>query len=345
MNIAVLVSGGVDSSVSLRLLKDAGHDVTAFYLKIWLEDELSHLNACPWQEDLDFIREVCRSCDTKLEVVSMQTAYYNRVVEHTIAEAAAGRTPNPDIWCNSRIKFGLFLEQFPDFDKVASGHYAQVKADDGQFCLYQSPDPVKDQTYFLAQLNAALLPKLMFPIGHLFKSEVRKLASDFSLVNATRKDSQGICFLGKFKYRDFLAHYLGTKTGPILEFETKEKIGDHEGHWFYTKGQRKGIKLGQGPWYVVEKDVHQNIVYVSKQYFDDHHHRKSFSVDKVNWYKLPKDPANLQLKLRHGPNFSSGSMDLTTNQIQLETNDLGLASGQLAAFYEDGWCLGSGVIV
>ncbi len=154
MKIAVLVSGGVDSSVALKLLKDHGHNVTAFYLKIWLEDELSYLGDCPWETDLAYVRAVCKKLDVPLEVVSLQKEYHEQVVKYTIAEIKAGRTPNPDILCNSRIKFGMFLNTIdPSFEKVATGHYAQVREKSGHLAIVPAPDPVKDQSYFLSHLN------------------------------------------------------------------------------------------------------------------------------------------------------------------------------------------------
>lgn len=344
MTIAVLVSGGVDSSVSLRLLKEAGHPIEAFYLKIWLEDELTYLNSCPWEEDLDYLRKVCGAAGVKLNVVSAQRDYFDRVVEHTIAEVKAGRTPNPDVWCNNRIKFGFFLEQFPDFEKVASGHYAQTGFLNSQICLRQAPDPVKDQTYFLAHLPPHLLHRIVFPIGHLPKTEVRKLAKDYDLANALRKDSQGICFLGKFKYRDFVAHYLGTREGNFVEFETGSVVAKHDGYWFYTKGQRKGLGLSGGPWFVVDKNIESNTVFISKQYFEPHLERKSFRVENLKWFAPPEPGQTLQIKLRHGPKFMEGHIDLNTCQVSLKENDQGIAPGQLAVFYSEGWCLGAGTI-
>ncbi len=199
MKIAVLLSGGVDSSVALRLVKQAGHrDIAAFYLKIWLEDELAYLGNCPWEEDLKYTRAVCEQAGVPLNVVSLQTEYQERVVSAAVEELRAGRTPSPDIWCNQRIKFGLFCEKIdPGFDKIVSGHYAQVEERGVLRLLKRSPDPVKDQTYFLCALNQKQLGRLWFPIGHLRKDGVRRLAREYDLPNRDRKDSQGICFLGK----------------------------------------------------------------------------------------------------------------------------------------------------
>src|SRR5690606_7733793 len=165
MKIAVLVSGGVDSSVALQLLKNQGHDVTAFYLKIWLEDELSYLGDCPWQEDLSYVTQVCEQLGVPLEIMSLQKEYKDEVVAHTIEQVKKGYTPNPDILCNQRIKFGLFLEKIDEsFEKVASGHYAQIREKDGVVELFQSSDLIKDQTYFLSHLSQKQLQRVMFPI-------------------------------------------------------------------------------------------------------------------------------------------------------------------------------------
>ncbi|PYM10217.1 MAG: tRNA 2-thiouridine(34) synthase MnmA, partial [Verrucomicrobia bacterium] len=233
MKIAVLLSGGVDSSVALRLVKQAGNrDVTAFYLKIWLEDELAYLGNCPWEEDLKYARTVCEQAGVPLKVVSLQTEYQERVVADAVEELRAGRTPSPDIWCNQRIKFGLFFEKIEGgFDRIVSGHYAQVE-ERGDVCLLKrSPDPVKDQTYFLCALHQKQLRRLWFPIGHLHKDEVRQLAREYDLPNRDRKDSQGICFLGKIRYPEFVRHHLGERAGELVELETGRTLAEHRGFW------------------------------------------------------------------------------------------------------------------
>lgn len=348
MKIAVLTSGGVDSSVALRLLEEQDHDVTAFYLKIWLEDELDYLNQCPWEEDLNYIRGVCREANVKLEVLSMQTAYYQRVVEHCISEVKLGRTPNPDVFCNTRIKFGMFLEQITGFDAVASGHYAKTRIVDGKTHLVATPDVVKDQTYFLANLPTHKLDKILFPVGDLPKSQVRDLAHLFNLPNKDRKDSQGICFLGKFKYRDFLKHYLGTKSGNFIDQETGRTLGQHDGFWFYTPGQRQGIGLSGGPWYVVGKSVDDNTVFISKNYYDADLKRDSFTIDSCNWFSghPPQNP-NLEVKMRHGPHRHQCQIDVQSDgkvKVRLHSQDQGIAAGQFAVFYDNDLCLGAGVI-
>lgn len=349
MKIAVLVSGGVDSSVALRLLKDQGHDLTAFYLKIWLEDELSYLGDCPWEEDLGYVTKVCEQAHVPLHVIPLQKEYWDRVVAYTVAEVQAGRTPSPDILCNQHIKFGCFFDKIDaSYEKVATGHYAQLEEQDGLFLLKKAKDSFKDQTYFLSQLNQCQLSRALFPIGHLVKSEVRALAAQYNLPNKDRKDSQGICFLGKIEFSEFIKHHLGVHNGDLVEHETRTVVGQHEGFWYFTIGQRKGIGLSGGPWYVVAKDPAKNIVYISRQYFSQDKQRNVVYVNFFNWIAgYPPDNTVLQVKLRHGESLYTCSLELidrTHGIVHLESRDQGIAPGQFAVFYDKDLCLGSGVI-
>lgn len=354
MKIAVLVSGGVDSSVALRLLQEQGHQLTAFYLKIWLEDELSFMGTCPWEEDLLFVRSVCEQAGVPLEVVSLQKEYWEHVVAYTIAEVKKGNTPNPDVLCNSRIKFGFFadylIHNYADqFDKIASGHYAQVFEDDGVTQLICAPDPIKDQTYFLSYLTQQQLRKLTFPIGHLQKSQVREYARAFDLPNKERKDSQGICFLGKISFREFIAYHVGERSGDLIEYETGKKVGTHKGFWFYTIGQRQGIGLAGGPWYVIKKDALHNMVFISRSYYDPEKMRDTFVVGQCNWIagQVPTE-RELLLKLRHGKTFHQASVVYRADglvEVTLAERDQGIAPGQFAVFYYNAVCLGSGTII
>ena len=349
--VAALVSGGVDSSVALCLLKEQGYDITAFYLKIWLEDELAYLGSCPWQEDLKYIEEVCAKLGVKLEVVSLQAEYWSEVVSYTISQIKAGLTPNPDILCNQRIKFGAFFNKIsPHFKFVATGHYAQIERKDNITYLCTALDKVKDQTYFLSHLNQEQLARALFPIGHLYKTEVRQLAKKFDLPNQDRKDSQGICFLGKLKFAEFVKFHLGEKIGDLVEFETNKILGQHNGYWFFTLGQRQGLGLSGGPWYVVSKDVHKNIVYISKQYYSSEKERKIFYVSQPNW--IPSKP-NLDqtfgIKLRHGPNFNQAELTRANPdylQVTLKDQEHSITTGQFAVFYDIShkYCLGGVVI-
>lgn len=343
--VALLLSGGVDSSVALNLLvrdieknPQSRYNVTAFYLKIWLADELSHLGECPWEDDYMQCVAVCQQLNVPLETISLQSEYQQKVISYTVAEAQAGRTPNPDILCNSRIKFGCFYEAVADrnFDFVATGHYAQlirsesshavmVDVDDerdveddkesGRLLtnpvrLLRAPDPVKDQSYFLCALTQEQLQRVLFPIGHLQKSEVRALAEQWKLPNRHRPDSQGLCFLGKIKFNDFLGSYLPDRPGPIVDAATGERLGTHRGVWYHTVGQRKGLgkvltptATSKGPWYVVAKDPATDSVFCSNQYDEDifTSSRSNFTVENIHWIS-GHAPLSLLASTRHALN-------------------------------------------
>ncbi|MHB9012610.1 MAG: tRNA 2-thiouridine(34) synthase MnmA [Ignavibacteriaceae bacterium] len=349
MKIAVLLSGGVDSSVAMRLLKDQGHDLTAFYLKIWLQDEFSFLGECPWEEDLKYARSACQQAEIPLEVIPLQTEYWETVVTYTISEIKEGRTPNPDIFCNSLIKFGQFYEKIDSsFEKVASGHYARVELKNGKYQLSMSPDPIKDQTYFLAYLTQRQLSRAMFPIGSYNKSEVRDLAHQYQLPTMDRRDSQGICFLGQIKFNEFVKHHLGEIKGEIIDLGSGKKLGVHNGYYFYTIGQRSGLGLSGGPWYVVKKDIKENLVYVSRE--DQALREKDFfTASKFNWISEERPSTkDLKVKIRHGAKMFSCQLTFTdedTAEIKLDRPDQGIAPGQFAVFYQSDLCLGSGIIL
>ncbi len=349
MKIAVLVSGGVDSSVALHMLKAQGNDVTAFYLKIWLEDELSFLGECPWEKDLSYVRAVCKQLNVPLEIISLQKEYWDTVVSYTVDQVKKGRTPNPDVLCNQYVKFGFFLDRIDGtYDKVASGHYAQLVDYDNELVSLQcSPDQIKDQTYFLSQMSQKQLQRVLFPIGHLTKQEIREYAQQVDLPTKDRKDSQGICFLGKLKFREFVAYYVGIKKGDLVEYETNKIVGRHDGYWFYTIGQRQGIGLSGGPWYVVDKAIDINTVFISSNYYSSEKKRDNFFVTNLNWIIKVPENSNVQVKLRHGQHRSDCMIAKVFDdryKILLSEQDQGIADGQFAVFYDDNVCLGSGTI-
>lgn len=349
MNCAVLVSGGVDSSLALALLKEQGHHVEAFYLKIWLEDELSSLGSCPWEEDLSFVRALCSHYNVPLHIIPLQAEYHDRVVSYVISEIKAGRTPNPDIMCNEHIKFGAFFDaiDLSKFDMVASGHYAQIIEKNDVHLLARAPDPIKDQTYFLCNLSEVQRKKIVFPIGHLTKEQVRQEALKRNLPSAQRKDSQGICFLGKFKFKDFLTHHCGQKSGAFVEYETGKELGIHEGHWFFTIGQRSGITLSGGPWYVVSKDPEKNSVFISNKYSLIDALRSQFEVNNIIWHSPCIDFNNLSVKIRHRAQPVACQLISSKNSsysVLLSKKDQGIAPGQFAVFYNDDICIGRAVI-
>ncbi len=350
MKIAMLLSGGVDSSVALGLLRAAGHtELTAYYLKIWLEDELAFLGQCPWEGDLEYVRAVCAHWQVPLEIIPLQAEYHQAIVEFALAELRAGRTPSPDILCNARIKFGAFRDRVAGrADLVASGHYARLtESPAGRMQLRRGPDPVKDQTYFLSRLSQDQLRRLRFPIGHLTKLEVRALAEEWQLPTRHRPDSQGICFLGKIKFFDFVRAHLGTHPGPIVDLATGRELGTHPGYWFFTIGQRQGLRLGGGPWYVARKDTSTHTIYVAHA---DRHldiAPRSFQVDDLHWIDAP--PANAQglVKLRHGPHLIPAQWapaDADSWRVTLDTPDPGIAPGQTCVFYDGDLCLGAGTM-
>jgi len=349
MKIAVLVSGGVDSSVALALLQQQGHDLTAFYLKIWLEDELSFLGSCPWEQDLSFVRGVCEQLNIPLQVISMQKTYHNRVVDYMIKEVHKGNTPNPDILCNQYVKFGAFYDAIDDsFEYVATGHYAQVEHGDTISVLKKAKDQIKDQTYFLSYLSQAQLRRALFPIGSFKKSEVRALAQQFNLPTYDRKDSQGICFLGKIDFSEFLKNHLGTKKGDIVEFETGKKLGQHDGYWFFTIGQRQGLGLSGGPWYVVSKQIDRNIVYISKAYDLVQQHKNSMIVKNFNWNQnIATTKTELDVRFRHGATLHAAHVLQQEHFLHIalqHESSQGIAAGQFAVLYDGDICLGGGVI-
>lgn len=349
MEIASLLSGGVDSSVVVHLLKESGYNPTLFYIKIGMDDdELLH---CTSEEDIEMATLIAHRYGCKLEVIDLHQDYWDNVVDYTIRKVKQGLTPNPDVMCNKLIKFGVFEQRVGKFfDKTATGHYATTTELDGKTYLSTAKDPVKDQTDFLAQIDYLQVSKLMFPIGYLMKNEVRDIALKANLPSSKRPDSQGICFLGKVNYNDFIRRYLGEKEGPIVELETGKIIGKHKGYWFHTVGQRKGLGLSGGPWYVIKKDVDANIVWASKGYDAPSQYGDSFSIRDFHFITDNpwQEPAehDITFKIRHTPEFTKGKIIKTERGYKVvSTQKLqGIAPGQFGVIYDEhaGVCIGSG---
>jgi tRNA-specific 2-thiouridylase len=345
---AVLLSGGVDSSVALhKLRREGGAEVSAYYLKIWLEDDLSSLGSCPWEEDLRFARAVADAAGVPLSVVPMQRDYHDKVVSYALDELRRGRTPSPDLFCNERIKFGAFVDALQDScDRVATGHYAVLEHGPDGPVLRRSPDAVKDQTYFLSRLRRDQLERALFPVGGMLKSQVREEARRLGLANKDRPDSQGICFLGKIRYPQFVRAYLGERPGDIVERESGRLLGRHRGFWFHTIGQREGLGLGGGPWYVTAKDPDANVVYVS--HGSVRQSRGTFSVSSLHWISREPEPgARLLVRIRHSPALASCTLRPLAPgslEVAMDPPDAGIAAGQFAVFYDGDVCLGCGVI-
>ena len=347
--VAVLLSGGVDSSVVVYELAKLGLHPDCFYIKIGPEEQKEW--DCSSEEDLEMATAVARKYGCKLEVVDCHREYWDQVTKYTMEKVKAGLTPNPDVMCNRLIKFGAFDEKRGhDYDLIATGHYAQTEIDDeGRKWLCTSPDPVKDQTDFLAQLHDWQLKKALFPIGHYMKDEVRQIAEREHLVNAKRKDSQGICFLGKMNYNDYIRRYLGERPGDVVELETGKRIGEHKGLWFHTIGQRKGMGFGGGPWFVVKKDVEQNILYVSHGYDPETAYKQDFAVRDFHWLTMRLTPREVTFKIRHTPEYHPATLEWTgKDSFVLHSKERihGVAPGQFCVIYDEHHhrCFGSGEI-
>ncbi len=355
MKIAVLISGGVDSAVVVHKLFQEGHDLHLFYIRIGMDNDEGD---CSAEEDIEICSLIARKYGLPLKVVSLHKEYWDYVMAYTLATVKEGLTPHPDIMCNKIIKFGFFEERWgKEFDKTATGHYASVKEKDGKLYLATAADPVKDQTDFLAQISYEQLSHIMFPLGSLTKAEVRALAKEANLPNASRKDSQGICFLGKIDYSDFIARHLGEKEGPVIDISTGKKIGTHKGYWFYTIGQRKGLGLSGGPWFVVRKNVKDNVIYVSNGYDTRLQYGRTIHLENPNW--ITESPfitlgddseskVKIAFKTRHSPEFLNGELVVTENGLTIHSEEdvQGIAPGQYAIIYtpDRQLCLGSAMI-
>lgn len=352
MNVAALLSGGVDSSVVVHLLCEQGYKPSLFYIKIGM-DGADYMD-CSAEEDIEMASFIARKYGLPLEIVDLHREYWDNVAAYAIDKISKGLTPNPDVMCNKLIKFGCFEQQVgKEFDFTATGHYATTIQKDGKVWLGTAKDPVKDQTDFLAQINYLQVSKLMFPIGMLEKNEVRQIALDAGLPSAKRKDSQGICFLGKINYNDFVRRFLGEKEGPIVELETGKKIGTHRGYWFHTIGQRKGLGLSGGPWFVIKKDIAENIIYVSHGYgvetqYGNEFYMNDFHFITDNPWKEVEQEVPITFKIRHTPEFIEGRLIKEENKFRILSSDKlqGIAPGQFGVIYDQDAkiCFGSGEI-
>lgn len=354
MKVAVLISGGVDSAVAVHRLLQQGYDLHLFYIRIGMDTDEGD---CSAEEDIEMCQYIAQHYNLPFEVVSLHQEYWDNVMEYALYAVKQGLTPNPDIMCNKMIKFGFFEKRWGrEFDLTATGHYATTTYRDGKKWLSTAVDPVKDQTDFLAQISYEQLQHLIFPIGDLPKSRVREIAIETHMPNAFRKDSQGICFLGKINYNDFIKRHLGTKRGPIIEIETGKKIGEHNGYWFHTIGQRKGLGLSGGPWYVVKKNVADNVIYVSNGYDTDKQYGRTLYIDNMHFItenpwpaEMIGQPQRITFKNRHMPQFLPASITcIGENEYRIDSEELvqGIAPGQFAVIYDQDahLCYGSGTI-
>ncbi len=347
---ALLISGGVDSAVAVHQLCEQGVRPDLFYIRIGMEGEDL---TCTAEEDIELSTATARKYGLHLDVIDLQKEYWELVVGYTMERAKKGLTPNPDVMCNKLIKFGCFEQQAGHlYDRIATGHYATRIEEGGKVWLGTAKDPVKDQTDFLAQISNVQMSKLLFPLGGLMKEEVRAIAEQNRLAPARRKDSQGICFLGQINYNDFVRRFLGEREGKVIEIETGKTIGKHKGYWFHTIGQRKGLGLGGGPWFVVKKDIHRNILFVSHGYDTLLQYGRSFNL--ADFHFITENPwgdaerVAVTFKTRHQPNFLRGTIVRTEEGYRLESdqNVQGIAPGQFGVVYDKDAriCIGSGEI-
>ena len=352
--VIVGVSGGVDSSVALIILKKQGYDVEGLFMRNWdslinndikgnptLENEI-----CTQEEDYNDAKAVCKMLGVKLHRVDFVKEYWDFVFTYFLEELKKGRTPNPDVMCNKYIKFDLFINEAKRLgaDYIATGHYCKIK--DG--ILYKAKDSNKEQTYFLGQLTKDQLKDVLFPLGDLDKSEVRKIAKDYNLVTKDKKDSTGICFIGERNFRKFLSNYLPNKEGDIINIETKEKLGTHIGLMHYTIGQRKGLFVGgtKDKLFVVGKDLDKNILYVAEGEDNKYLFSDSCVIDSIV-INTDKDISKCCAKCR----YRSKDVPVTVERINENEaivrydNVKSVTPGQLCVFYgEDGECFGSGIV-
>lgn len=364
MKIAVLVSGGVDSAVVVDKLYREGHELTLFYIRIGMDNGEGD---CSADEDIEMCSLIASRYELPLKIVSLHQEYWDYVMSYALESVKEGLTPNPDMMCNKFIKFGFFEERYgKEFEKTATGHYARVEIVDGKYYLATAKDMVKDQTDFLSAISYRQLSHIIFPIGDLDKKEVRKIANEARLPNAQRKDSQGICFLGKIDYRDFIKRKIGVLEGDIVDVETGKLLGKHQGHWLYTIGQRKGLGLGGGPWFIIKKDIDTNTLYVSKGYDTPLQFKRIIPLEEIHWIsgnpfeynngidfhprnKEGEKSAEIMFKIRHTPEFTNGLLTRVENGwiIESEKDIQGVAPGQYATIYtKDGrLCLGSAKII
>ncbi len=382
--VVVGLSGGVDSSVAAYLLQKEGFEVIGMFMKNWHDESVTISDECPWIDDSNDALMVAESLGIPFQVIDLSREYKERIVNYMFNEYKQGRTPNPDILCNREIKFDVFLKAAMELgaDYVATGHYCQKEMNESQeWELLAGKDPSKDQSYFLCQITQEQLSKALFPIGGLLKSEVRKIASEMNLVTADKKDSQGLCFVGKIKLPEFLQQKLEAKKGPVIEIpidmnqyekyrsidhneldslcrpfsytkDDGEEVSQHSGAHFYTIGQRKGLHIGGRPLpsFVIATDTINNIVYSGQT--DEHPglNRIALKIEEktLNWIsqKSNNETEQYEFRIRYRQPLQKGKLIQKNNAtyVLFDQKQKGISPGQFVAWYKGGVLLGSGVI-
>ncbi|HSN19476.1 MAG TPA: tRNA 2-thiouridine(34) synthase MnmA [Usitatibacter sp.] len=354
MKIVVGLSGGVDSAVSALLLKRAGHDVVGLFMKNWEDDDDDQY--CSTREDLVDAASAAERIGIDMEAVNFAAEYKERVFASFLAEYRAGRTPNPDVLCNAEIKFKAFLDHALALgaERIATGHYARVEEREGRHVLLKGVDPGKDQSYFLHRLTQAQLSRTIFPVGHLHKIEVRRIAREAGLPNHAKRDSTGICFIGERPFREFLSRYLPRAPGPMVTPEGV-RVGEHEGLMYYTLGQRQGLGIGgrrdasAEPWYVAGKDLERNTLVVVQGHDHPLLQKRHLHAQDASWIagEPPSPEAGLAAKTRYRQADAACTLRLdgrSAFHLDFATPQWAVTPGQSAVLYRGDVCLGGGVI-
>lgn len=352
--VVVGMSGGVDSSVTALLLKQQGYDVIGVFMKNW--DETDEFGHCTAEEDFEDVRRVCEHIDIPYYSVNFEKEYQDRVFAYFLEEYQRGRTPNPDVLCNREIKFKELLDKAFDLgaDFLATGHYARVVEDKGKFHLLRAVDTNKDQTYFLSLLGQLPLSKTMFPLGNLTKPQIRAMASEAGLPTAKKKDSTGICFIGERNFKEFLSNFLPAQPGPMRTLSGELK-GLHQGLMYYTIGQRKGLGIGGSgtgePWFVIGKDLENNILYVEQGHDHPSLYSPGLRASEVSWVAgVPptKDESfTCTAKFRYRQADQEVTVHVLENQqvrVDFKSPQRAITPGQSVVFYDGEECLGGGTI-
>lgn len=378
------MSGGVDSSVTAALLVAAGYDVTGVFMKNWAQDLPGF--KCPWREDLADAKRVAVQLGIPFKIYDFQAEYKQKVVDYMIEGYKAGITPNPDIMCNQEVKFKLFLDTALEdgADMIATGHYARISGstssnkqiaynnsrhpervsgsgkDDVEISdrvrndkpqLVQAVDSNKDQTYFLYRVTEEALQKTLFPLGEMTKPEVREKAKELGLVTADKKDSVGICFVGEIGIKEFLQNFVETEPGDIVDIDTNNVVGRHDGALYYTIGQRHGLSVGGGmPYYVVGKDMDKNEVYVTTDLNNATLWQKEFTITNPHWiggkFQISNPKSQIQVRTRHRAPLINCTIEPVGENFTVKLKDeiRALTPGQSAVFYTGDVCIGGGII-
>lgn len=350
IRVVVGMSGGVDSSVAALLLKEQGYDVVGIFMKNW--DDTDENGVCTATEDYEDVIRVCEQIDIPYYAVNFEKQYWDKVFTYFLEEYKLGRTPNPDVMCNKEIKFKAFMDHALSLgaDYLATGHYAKIVSHDGHVEMHRGVDQNKDQTYFLNQLSEDILKKVMFPLGDMPKKRVREIAKEHNLATATKKDSTGICFIGERNFKEFLSEYLPAQPGEMQTLAGKVK-GKHDGLMYHTIGQRQGLGIGGPgePWFVVGKNLKENILYVEQGFEHESLYSDGIIATDLNWINKAQIQKEFDCtaKFRYRQDDSDVKVRLLDNdkvEVVFDQPSRAITPGQAVVFYDGDICLGGGTI-